>query len=117
MMPSTTPPTAREIRDTTDTPHGSGLRDLTHLRDHYPWSPGRASPYGASMGLGDSLKKWAQSKATELLTADGDTRSDAAASADVAKSRARADAGESLVRAAFPKLGEMADRAEASRVA
>ena len=31
------------------------------------------------MGFGDSLKKWATSKATELLTADSQKRSDAAA--------------------------------------
>jgi len=69
------------------------------------------------MGFGDSLKKWAQSKATEMLTADSQTRSDAAASADVAQSQARSDLGETLVRAAFPQLGELADQQEANRVA
>jgi hypothetical protein len=69
------------------------------------------------MGFGDSLKKWAQSKATEMLTADGQKRSDAAASADAAESQAKSDLGETLLRTAFPKLGEMADKQEADRVA
>jgi len=69
------------------------------------------------MGFGDSLKKWAQSKATEMLTADSDKRSDAAASADAAQSQAKSDLGETLLRTAFPKLGEMADKQEADRVA
>ena len=68
------------------------------------------------MGLGDSLKKWATSKATEMLTADGQKRSDAAASADSAEQQAKSDVGEQLLRAAFPKLGEMADKQEATRV-
>ena len=38
------------------------------------------------MGFGDSLKKWAQSKATEMLTADGQKRSERRASADAAES-------------------------------
>jgi hypothetical protein len=69
------------------------------------------------MGFGDSLKKWATSRATELLTADSDKRADAAASADAASAQAKADLGESLVRAAFPQLGELADRQEAARAA
>jgi hypothetical protein len=69
------------------------------------------------MGFGDSLKKWAQSKATELVTADSDKRADAAASAEAAGSQAKNDLGESLLRAAFPKLGEMADKQESNRVA
>jgi hypothetical protein len=69
------------------------------------------------MGFGDSLKKWATSKATELLTADSSTRADAAANADAASSQAKADLGETLVRAAFPQLGEYADKQEAARVA
>jgi hypothetical protein len=68
------------------------------------------------MGFGDSLKKWATSKATEMLTADGQKRSEAAASADSAEQQARSDVGEQLLRAAFPKLGEMADKQEANRV-
>lgn len=69
------------------------------------------------MGFGDSLRKWAESKATELLTADSDTRADARASADAAQSQAKADLGEKLVRTAFPRLGELADEQEARRVA
>lgn len=69
------------------------------------------------MGFGDSLRKWAESKATELLTADSDTRADAKASADAAQSQAKADLGEKLVRTAFPRLGELADEQEARRVA
>ena len=41
------------------------------------------------MGFGDSLKKWATSKATEMLTADGQKRDSAAASADAAEQQAR----------------------------
>ena len=69
------------------------------------------------MGFGDSLKKWAQSRATEMLTADGQKRADAAASAEAAESQAKNDLGETLLRTAFPKLGEMADQQEANRVA
>ena len=69
------------------------------------------------MGLGDSLKKWATSKATELLTADSTKRDDAAASADAAESQAKSDAGEQLLRAAFPKVGEWADKQEADKSA
>jgi hypothetical protein len=69
------------------------------------------------MGFGDSLKKWAQSKATELVTADSDKRADAAASANAAESQAKSDLGETLLRTAFPKLGELADKQEANRVA
>lgn len=69
------------------------------------------------MGFGDSLKKWAQSKATELVTADSDKRADAAASADAAQAQAKSDLGETLLRTAFPKLGEYADKQEANRAA
>lgn len=69
------------------------------------------------MGFADSLKKWAQSKATELVTADSDKRENAAASADAAEEQARSDLGETLLRTAFPKLGEMADRKEADQLA
>lgn len=69
------------------------------------------------MGFGDNLKKWAQSRATELLTADSQKREDAAASAEAAEQQAKSDLGETLLRTAFPKLGEMADRQEANRVA
>ena len=64
------------------------------------------------MGLGDMAKKWAKDKATELLSADS-TKSDAAgARADATESEAKSAAGEQLLRAAFPKLGEMADAQE-----
>jgi hypothetical protein len=69
------------------------------------------------MGLGDSLKKWATSKATELVTTDRQKRDDAAASADAVESQARSDLGETLIRAAFPKLGEMADKQKAAQAA
>ena len=69
------------------------------------------------MGLGDSLKKWAQSKATEMLTSDGQRREEAATSAGSAGHQAGSDLGETLLRTAFPKLGELADRQEADRVA
>jgi hypothetical protein len=69
------------------------------------------------MGFGDSLKKWATSKATEMLTADSQTRDAAASSADAAEQQAKNDAGEQLIRAAFPKVGEWADKQEADKVA
>jgi hypothetical protein len=69
------------------------------------------------MGLGDSLKKWATSKATELVTTDRQKREDAAASGDAVESQARSDLGETLIRAAFPKLGEMADKQKAAQAA
>ena len=69
------------------------------------------------MGIGDSLKKWATSKATEMLTADSGKRESAAASADEAESQAKSDLGETLLRTAFPKLGEMADKQKADKTA
>lgn len=69
------------------------------------------------MGLGDSLKKWAQSKATEMLTADSEKRDNAAASAEAAEQQAKSDVGEQLLRTAFPKVGEWADQQEADKVA
>lgn len=67
------------------------------------------------MGLGDSLKNWARSKAEELVTADSSKREDAAASTAAAEAQAKSDVGETLLRAAFPKLGELADRQTAGR--
>jgi hypothetical protein len=69
------------------------------------------------MGLGDSLKKWATSKATELITADRQTREGAAESADAAEQQAKNDVGEQLLRAAFPKVGAWADQQKAAAVA
>jgi hypothetical protein len=69
------------------------------------------------MGFGDSLKKWATSKATEILTADGQQRDYAAASADAAESEAKSEVGEQLIRTAFPKLGEWSDKQEADKLA
>ena len=69
------------------------------------------------MGFGDSLKKWASSKATEMLTADGDKRDNAAASADAAEQQAKGDVAETLLRTAFPQVGEWADKQEADKVA
>jgi hypothetical protein len=69
------------------------------------------------VGLGDSLRKWATSEATQLLTADGQQRSDAAATADSAERQATSDVGEQLLRSAFPKVGEWADRQKAAEAA
>ena len=69
------------------------------------------------MGFGDSLKKWASSKATEMLTADSGKREGAAASADAAEQQAKSDVGEQLLRTAFPKLGEWADKQDADKSA
>ena len=52
-----------------------------------------------------------------MLTADSGKRESAAASADAAESQAKSDLGETLLRTAFPKLGEMADKQEADRTA
>ena len=69
------------------------------------------------MGFGDNLKKWATSKATELITSDRQKREDAAATADAVETQTQDDLGETLFRAAFPKLGEFADRQEATQAA
>jgi hypothetical protein len=69
------------------------------------------------MGFGDDLKKWATSKATEMITTDRQNREDSAATADAAESDAKSDLGETLLRAAFPKLGEFADKQQAQQVA
>jgi hypothetical protein len=69
------------------------------------------------MGIGDSLKKWATSKATELVTADRGKREDAAATADAVETQTKNDVAETLLRAAFPKLGEMADQQKAAQTA
>lgn len=69
------------------------------------------------MGLGDSLKKWATAKATELVTSDRQTREDASAAADDAKQQASDDVGEQLLRTAFPKVGEWADQQKADAAA
>jgi hypothetical protein len=69
------------------------------------------------MGFGDSLKKWATSKATEMLTADSQKRDNAAASADAAEQQAKTDVGEQVLRAAFPQVGEWADKQQADQVA
>jgi hypothetical protein len=69
------------------------------------------------MGLGDSLKKWAQSKATEMLTADSQKREGAAGSAGAAGHQAKSDLGEQLLRTAFPKVGEWVDKQEAAKSA
>jgi hypothetical protein len=69
------------------------------------------------MGFGDSLKKWATSKATEMVTTDRQKRADAEATADAVETQAENDVAETLFRAAFPKLGEMADRQQAAAAA
>jgi hypothetical protein len=69
------------------------------------------------MGLGDSLKKWATSKATEMITTDRQKRDDAAASADAVETQTKNDVAETLLRTAFPKLGEFADQQKAAQVA
>jgi hypothetical protein len=69
------------------------------------------------MSFGDSLKKWATSKATEMITTDRQKREDAGATADAVETEAKNDVAETLFRAAFPKLGEMADRQKASEAA
>ena len=58
-------------------------------------------------------EEWATSKATELRTADGQKRESASADAEAAESRAKSDLGETLLRTAFPKVGEWADQQEA----
>ena len=62
------------------------------------------------MGLGDSLKSWAKSKATEMLTADSQKAEAAGAEADAAERQAKDEVGEQLLRTAFPKLGEWQDQ-------
>ena len=65
------------------------------------------------MGLGDMAKQWAKAKATEMLSADNKKSDAAAAAADSTEQQAKEQAGEQLLRAAFPKLGEWKDKQEA----
>lgn len=65
------------------------------------------------MGLGDMAKQWAKAKATEMLSSDSQKSDAAAASADSTEREAKEQAGEQLLRAAFPKLGEWKDKQEA----
>ena len=65
------------------------------------------------MGLGDMAKQWAKAKATEMLSADSKKSDAAAAAADSTEQQAKEQAGEQLLRAAFPKLGEWKDKQEA----
>jgi hypothetical protein len=69
------------------------------------------------MGFGDQLKKWAASKAEEMITTDRTKRADAAATADAVEAQAKNDVAGSLFRAAFPQLGELADKQEAAAAA
>jgi hypothetical protein len=64
------------------------------------------------MGLGDLAKSWAKAKATELLSADTRKSEAASAQADATEQQAKDQAGEQLLRAAFPKLGEWKDKQE-----
>ena len=71
------------------------------------------------VGIGDSLKKWATSKATELVTEQVQKRSGGASAPDPAtppatSDQAKTDAGEALLRAAFPQVGEWADQQKAA---
>src|SRR3954470_13054543 len=59
----------------------------------------------ATMSFADSLKRWATSKATEMVTTDRQKRADAEATADAVETQTKNDLGETLLRAAFPKLG------------
>ena len=52
-----------------------------------------------------------------MLTADSGKRDSAGASADAAERQAKDDVGEQLLRTAFPKLGEWADKQEADKAA
>lgn len=67
------------------------------------------------MGLGDMAKKWAKDKATELLSTDRNASEAAGSRADATESEAKEQAGEQLLRAAFPKLGEWQDKQEEQR--
>jgi hypothetical protein len=64
------------------------------------------------MGLGDLAKNWARAKATELLSSDSDKSAAASAQAEATEQQAKDQAGEQLLRAAFPKLGEWKDKQE-----
>jgi hypothetical protein len=69
------------------------------------------------MSFADSLKRWATSKATEMVTTDRQERADAEATADAVETQTKNDLGETLLRAAFPKLGELADQQHATQAA
>jgi hypothetical protein len=52
-----------------------------------------------------------------MIPTDRQKRADAGATADAAESQAKGDVAETLFRAAFPKLGEMADKQKAAQAA
>lgn len=64
------------------------------------------------MGLGDLAKQWAKSKATELLSSDSQKAASASAQADATERQAKSDAGEQLMRTAFPGLAKWQDKQE-----
>jgi hypothetical protein len=64
------------------------------------------------MGLGDLAKQWAKSKATELLSSDSQKAERASAAADATEREAKDEAGEQLMRAAFPGLAKWQDKQE-----
>jgi hypothetical protein len=64
------------------------------------------------MGFGDLAKQWAKSKATEMLTGDSQKAASAATRADATEREAKDEAGEQLIRAAFPGLANWKDKQE-----
>jgi hypothetical protein len=64
------------------------------------------------MGLGDLAKQWAKSKATELLSGDSQKAERASTEADATEREAKDEAGEQLMRAAFPGLAKWQDKQE-----
>ncbi|MDZ5622723.1 hypothetical protein SFC88_17915 [Nocardioides sp. HM23] len=67
------------------------------------------------MGLGDLAKQWAKSKATEMLSSDSQKAASASADADATEREAKDQAGEQLVRTAFPGLAKWKDKQEESQ--
>jgi hypothetical protein len=64
------------------------------------------------MGFGDLAKQWAKSKATEMLSGDSQKAASAATRADATEREAKDEAGEQLIRAAFPGLANWKDKQE-----
>lgn len=64
------------------------------------------------MGLGDLAKQWAKSKATEMLSSDSQKAARASTEADATEREAKGEAGEQLMRTAFPGLAKWKDKQE-----
>ncbi len=64
------------------------------------------------MGLGDLAKQWAKAKATEMLSGDSQKAASTSTESAATEPEAKDEAGEQLMRAAFPGLAKWKDKQE-----